>query len=76
VAPDTCEVVLIAESNAVTPKVAKQVQVLCWVPLSPDFHDKACHVKATWGWRCDILLFMSTENGESILLQHVCKSLS
>ena len=46
--------------------LAEKVRVLCWVMTAPGNHDlKAKHVKATWGKRCNILLFMSTEEGSN-----------
>ena len=48
--------------------MSEKVRVLCWVMTAPENHDKkAKHVKATWGKRCNILLFMSTAEGNIII---------
>ncbi|XP_032891236.1 glycoprotein-N-acetylgalactosamine 3-beta-galactosyltransferase 1-like [Amblyraja radiata] len=41
----------------------KKVRILCWVMTAPaNLETKARHIKTTWGKRCNILLFMSSES--------------
>ena len=48
------------DQDEVARELYKKVKVLCWVMTSKDTLDKkAKHVRATWGKRCNNLIFMS-----------------
>ncbi|RVE44702.1 hypothetical protein evm_010660 [Chilo suppressalis] len=55
------------EDRTVADELSKKVRVLCWVMTQPNNHRKrADHVKATWGKRCNKILFVSSEEDTSL----------
>lgn len=65
----------VADDTGLANVLEQQVRVLCWIMTSTDTIERAHHVKATWGKRCNKLLFVSDhENKElpsvNISVQH------
>ena len=56
-----------SSADLVSQDLQKRVRVLCWVLTTPFNHKtKARAIKNTWGPRCNVLLFMSTEEDASL----------
>lgn len=54
----------VAINRTIAEQLYDEVKLLCWIMTGPKNHQsKARHVKATWGKRCNYLIFMSTEAG-------------
>ncbi|ESO11535.1 hypothetical protein HELRODRAFT_108821 [Helobdella robusta] len=51
------------DDTSVADKLKEKIKVLCWVMTSPDNHaTKAVHILATWGKRCNKILFSTESN--------------
>ena len=50
-------------------RMGKKQRLLCWILTGvPNHMKRAIHTKRTWGSHCDILLFMSSQNGSPQML--------
>lgn len=58
---------MISDEDREAKVLEAEVRVLCWIMTSPsNIQSKARHVKATWGKRCNTLLFMSSKPEPSL----------
>lgn len=55
------------EDSAVADQLSQRIRIVCWVMTGPKNHERrAKHVKNTWGKRCNVLLFMSSQEDASL----------
>jgi len=55
--------VLGADDDTIAESLRHKVRVLCWVMTQPENHmSRAVHVQATWGRRCNVLLFVTEKD--------------
>ena len=55
----------VSDENETVAILHTEVRIVCWIMTHPENHaKKAVHVKATWGRRCNRLIFMSSVMGE------------
>ncbi|CAB3359216.1 Hypothetical predicted protein [Cloeon dipterum] len=47
-------------------KLFEEVRILCWVCTSANTANRSVHVKATWGRRCNKIIFISEEEGYAL----------
>jgi glycoprotein-N-acetylgalactosamine 3-beta-galactosyltransferase len=58
--------IYVLDNKSVAKDLEKTVRVLCWIMTSPtNLNKKAIHVKKTWAKRCNIMVFISSENNAS-----------
>lgn len=62
---------MISESDLMASEPQKQIRIICMVMSSPinDFSN-AKSINATWGKRCNTLLFISNKKGLLIILPY------
>ena len=59
------EIENLEENNIESQDSIKKIKLVCWIPTYPSNYEKALHVKATWGKRCNKIIFMGSSNGNS-----------
>ena len=59
------EIENLEENNIESQDSVKKIKIVCWIPTYPSNYEKALHVKATWGKRCNKIIFMGSSNGNS-----------
>ena len=58
---------LISDEGKIAQELHDKVKVLCWIMTNPsNLWTKAQHVKATWGRRCNKLVFISSETNTQL----------